>query len=225
MQKQSLILKQEREKKEQQQRYSQRYSQLMQESELIRKSCSDLSGLECLDASGMYVGNTDVLTNIKKKELTEFMQLTSSDHEYGKEENIIYDHSVETKITEETVGNPFKCQACMKSFSNQWSLNRHLERFPACVKWIELVESKLKVLEKSEIKQNIQNNIHIISIRDLIDDMFIKAITDNINLQRCKYCNTQFSSTYNINKHFKTAIPCNKLAITELKRMINKIEL
>lgn len=225
MQKQSLILKQEREKKEQQLRYS----QLIHESDLIRKSCSDLSGAEWLDASGKYIGNIDVLLDSKKKYTDEFLLIqANSNGTYGKEENLVYNY--EKNILEEngaeeisntTVNNFVKCQACMKLFTKQGSLDRHLERYPACVQWIELVESK----KPTDSINNINSNTNPVSIRELMDDIFVQAISDNVNINQCKYCKTQFSSTYNINKHFKTAIPCNKLAITELKKMINDIEL
>jgi hypothetical protein len=223
MQVQSLIAKQEREKKE----YEKRRVQQLQESDAIRRSCSDLSGAEWLDASDNYIGNMDVLLDSKKKYTDDFLPVEANLNEaYGKEENLVYcsEENRAEEISNATVNNFVKCQACMKSFTKQGSLDRHLERYPACVQWIELINLKLKNTVEAN---NIKAITPVISVRELIDNIYTQATSNDAYgiLQQCKYCKTVFSSTFNMNKHFKTAISCNKLAINELKKMINDIEI
>lgn len=164
-------------------------------------------------------------TTMTKKKLFDFLADINLEELYGKKENIIYGehaaHPVEpTKpvipvdftlellpISDdkpETEAKEIQCQACMKTFTVNGSLKRHLERSKACKDWIELPQ-------KTDIVP-LTKGIHLV-----IDEVLDRAISGE-ELQ-CKFCQATFISKGNLHKHFNYATVCNRLAYKEFKKL------
>jgi hypothetical protein len=97
-----------------------------------------------------------------------------------------------------------KCQACMKTFTANSSLKRHMERSTVCANWIELPQ-------KTDIVP-LTRGLHLI-----IDELLDKAISGG-DLE-CKFCKVKFTNKGNHHKHFNYATVCNKLAYQEFKKL------
>ena len=106
------------------------------------------------------------------------------------------------------------CQACNKTFTNKYSLKRHEENTPVCYKW-----NQIKTREDGTENPTVADGANIL---DMLDEFRLKILTTSGNATRCQYCNTQFSNTGNLNKHFRTSVTCNKLAVTNFRNNINK---
>lgn len=100
-----------------------------------------------------------------------------------------------------------KCEACMKKCTSDKSLHKHYKKSIECKKWIDLPE-----------KHNVQlhKGIHLI-----INDVLKNAISD-INLE-CKFCNSNFTNTGNLHKHFNVSPVCNRLAYYDFKQLFFKL--
>jgi hypothetical protein len=127
----------------------------------------------------------------------------------------------EDRSTTNKTSDTLLCQACNKSFTNKYSLERHFERSPVCTQWCNLDES-IKT-ENAVFNRTINT-----SIIDFVDEIKTKVTTVLTTIHKkeyliCKYCKVGFSNVGNLNKHFKTAITCNRFAYValyeELKNM------
>jgi uncharacterized Zn-finger protein len=105
----------------------------------------------------------------------------------------------ETEVIAEDTSDKIECQACKKTFSTKSSLKRHEERSPLCVKW-----RPYQYLPTKLIRGN---------IIDLLENIKKTTLSATDNELQCKYCSTIFSTSGNLNKHFKTAIMCNQHAM------------
>jgi len=112
----------------------------------------------------------------------------------------------EKKPKEKIPLSEFKCEACMKVFSTEASLDNHYKNVTICKKWITLPE-KSKIIKLTK-------GIHL-----LIDELLEKAITDN--KLECKFCKYIFSTKGNLHKHFNTSKLCNIMAYDEFKNIIS----
>lgn len=93
----------------------------------------------------------------------------------------------------------WSCKACKKLFATKQSVERHLERFPVCKAWKQ--EDGLVLTEPvSQWASNV--------IGDAIQGK---------SPRHCKFCNIEFSTVGNFNKHFSTSVPCNRLAYKAVK--------
>ena len=95
------------------------------------------------------------------------------------------------------------CKACNKTFTTENSLKRHEERSPVCLKWLS-VEQKNNVYKDNGFSFN---------FIEYVEEIKKSVITASYNECNCKHCNTNFSNTGNLHKHFKTATVCNQLAL------------
>jgi hypothetical protein len=105
----------------------------------------------------------------------------------------------ETEVVAEDTSDKIECQACKKTFSTKSSLKRHEERSPLCVKW-----RPYQYLPPEMIRGN---------VIDLLENIKKTALSAADNELQCKHCSTIFSTSGNLNKHFKTALMCNQYAM------------
>jgi hypothetical protein len=106
------------------------------------------------------------------------------------------------------------CQACNKTFANKYSLKRHEESTPVCYNWnlITTQEPENASIDRVHVEDN---------ILDILDEFRLKILTAPESKTQCQHCKTLFSNTGNLNKHFRTSVACNKLAITKFKTWTN----
>jgi hypothetical protein len=156
--------------------------------------------------------------SITKKSLFDFLsEINLEELSSDKPKNsIIYNDIVihpikeqiqEKKQKEKKPPPELKCEACMKVFYTQISLDNHHKNVIVCKKWIELPKKPNMI--------NLTKGIHLI-----IDDLLKKSITDNNNLE-CKFCKYIFSTKGNLHKHFNTSPLCNSMAYDEFKKLVN----
>lgn len=111
------------------------------------------------------------------------------------------------------------CHACNRLFAHESSLERHFERSPVCMQWYNLDES-------TKTKHAIFTRTTNISILDFIDDMKKKiTATHTKESLYCKYCHVGFSNVGNLNKHFKTAVTCNRFAYIAFHDELKNVEI
>lgn len=106
-----------------------------------------------------------------------------------------------------TEHHTFECEACNNKYTTKYSLERHQERSPVCKQWFSL-EKPVKC--------------HI-CIVDFIESLKNKVLTHVDNPLTCKYCNIVYSSVGNLNKHYKHATACNRLAYSTLLQEIKEL--
>lgn len=85
----------------------------------------------------------------------------------------------------------YKCEACNKTYSSEYTLKKHKKRQPLCEKWLTLKPC----------------------IKDYIDDKFTLPMSDtDIKMlnTKCFICNTVFANIGNLNRHLDTSIICSK---------------
>jgi len=111
------------------------------------------------------------------------------------------------KLKEKKPVPELKCEACMKVFSTQITLDNHHKNVFVCKKWIELPKKPNMI--------NMNKGIHLI-----IDDLLENTITNDNKLQ-CKFCNYTFSTKGNLHKHFNTSTLCNIMACDEFKNVVS----
>ena len=110
------------------------------------------------------------------------------------------------------------CHACNKLFTHESSLERHFERSPVCMQLYNLDES-------TKTKHAIFTRTFNISIIEFIDDMKKKiTATHTKESMYCKYSHVGFSNVGNLNKHFKTAVTCNRFAYIAFREELKIIE-
>ena len=122
-------------------------------------------------------------------------------------EDLVKKQPQEKKQKEKKLAPELNCDACMKVFYTQISLDNHHKNVTVCKKWIELPKKPNMI--------NLTKGIHLI-----IDDLLEKAITDDNKLQ-CKFCNYIFSTKGNLHKHFNTSVLCNIMACDEFKNIVH----
>ena len=96
----------------------------------------------------------------------------------------------------------WKCEACTKKFASKQSLERHHERFPLCKNWSGGPDAAPTVAVHTWASRLIENAISIYDEDDGI---------------QCKFCESRFSNTGNLHKHFNSAVTCNRLAYAAVK--------
>ena len=123
--------------------------------------------------------------------------------------NNIFDFLAELDLTSlnEIKKTEVICEACMKPYVSEKALKRHYRKSLPCKKWINLPE-----------KHNIQLDK---GIQLIINDVLRTAISD-VTLE-CKFCNTSFTNTGNLHKHFNTSHVCNRLAYHDFKTLFFKL--
>lgn len=108
------------------------------------------------------------------------------------------------------------CQACNKTFANKYSLKRHEENTPVCYNW-NLIKSR------EPRHANTDNAPEENNILDVLDEFRLKILTAPESKTQCQYCRIAFSNTGNLNKHFRTSMACNKLAISAFTNASDKL--
>jgi hypothetical protein len=128
---------------------------------------------------------------------------------YGEDTSTTYKHKTPDTLL---------CNACNKAFTNKYSLQRHLERSPVCMQWCNLDES-IKT-ENSIFTRTID-----MSIIDFIDEIKKKVtVVQRKEYLYCKYCQVVFSNVGNLNKHFKTAVTCNRFAYVAFQEELKQVD-
>jgi hypothetical protein len=94
----------------------------------------------------------------------------------------------------------FPCKGCTKNFASKQSLERHLERFPLCKEW---KEGDGKLISESVT---------------LWADKLVSSAIQGETYKACAFCKTEFSNVGNFNKHFASAVTCNRLAYAAVKK-------
>ena len=153
--------------------------------------------------------------SLTKKKLFDFLADIDLDVLCGKKPLDTKLPKTPTKTNPNKVKPEIKCAACSRIFTVENSRKRHYKRYPACVKWIEKNE---KVQEEKVKEEPLKKGIHL-----LITDVLEKAIGCDDNRLKCRWCETTFTNTGNINKHLNTAKMCNKMAFEEFKKHINSM--
>lgn len=85
----------------------------------------------------------------------------------------------------------YKCCACHKQYSSEYSLKKHLKRQPLCGQWLELSPG----------------------IKDYVDDKFMLPMTDLEKKElshKCFICGTTFANVGNLNRHLDQSLICSK---------------
>lgn len=101
-----------------------------------------------------------------------------------------------------------QCNACHKIFSTKGSLMRHQQTTAICQKWLALSkEQQLPIIDKP---------IHIIS------DDYLKQATTGDKPFQCRFCSITFTNRGNHNKHYQSALICNRMAYIEYKRLVSQ---
>ena len=96
----------------------------------------------------------------------------------------------------------------MKTFRKESYLKRHHDKNISCVTWNALPQ-----------KHNIDlpKGLHLI-----LDDLLKHSISIDDKLE-CKFCNSTFTNTGNLHKHFNVSHVCNRLAYDEFKKHFNNL--
>ena len=101
-----------------------------------------------------------------------------------------------------------QCTACHKTFSTKGSLIRHRQTTTVCQKWLALSEDQqLPTIDKP---------IHMIS------DDYLKQATTGEKPFQCRFCSITFTNRGNHNKHYQSALICNRMAYIEYKRLVSQ---
>ena len=98
-----------------------------------------------------------------------------------------------------------QCKACCKTFSTKGCFTRHQQTSSICQSWLALpTEQQHPVVE--------------IPIHVKVNEYLEQAITGE-PLQ-CRFCLATFLNRGNHHKHYQTALPCNRMAYVEFKRIV-----
>jgi hypothetical protein len=98
-----------------------------------------------------------------------------------------------------------QCKACCKTFSTKGCFTRHQQTSSICQSWLALpVDQQYPVVETP---------IHV-----KVNEYLEQAITGE-PLQ-CRFCLARFLNRGNHHKHYQTALPCNRMAYAEFKRVV-----
>ena len=145
---------------------------------------------------------------LTKKTLFDFLaSINLKDLNNGDVSNTINYPEVEIKTPE------IKCEACSKTFTVENSLKRHYKRSPACVKWLETSEKKNEEKKPVELKKGLHR---------IVNELLETAICGKNNL-KCMWCESEFTTTGNLNKHLNTSTVCNRMSYQEFKRLLEEL--
>lgn len=109
------------------------------------------------------------------------------------------------KPVKQKVKEILQCKACCKTFSTKSCFTRHQQMSSICQSWLSLpAEQQYPVVE--------------IPIHVKVNEYLEQAITGE-PLQ-CRFCLARFLNRGNHHKHYQTAIPCNRMAYAEFKRVV-----
>jgi hypothetical protein len=97
----------------------------------------------------------------------------------------------------------YQCQACQKNFTTKQSLERHHYRFPLCRNW--------KGGDEPVVEQ---------SVYSWANDKISEALSKG-SCRTCRFCEKEFSTLGNFHKHFESAKVCNRLGMTEIKKVFS----
>jgi hypothetical protein len=105
---------------------------------------------------------------------------------------------VRTVETHERIHWP--CKACQKTFATKQCLERHHDRFPLCKNW------------KQEDGPPLSE-----PVTQWAGNLIAEALKGETH-KTCKFCQTEFSTVGNLNKHFASSVPCNRFAYSAVKK-------
>lgn len=128
-------------------------------------------------------------------------------------QNVVIEPKQEISLENLLVGNSkkkHKCKACQRNFACAKSLQNHLDNMEVCRNWTSYPEEARNLTLNRPIGY---------FMNELLDG----ATLDSINDIKCKYCKAQFVNKGNLNKHFIGSNVCNRLALHELKQLVNKL--
>jgi hypothetical protein len=109
------------------------------------------------------------------------------------------------KLVKQKVKEILQCKACCKTFSTKGCFTRHQQTSSICQSWLSLpAEQQYPVVE--------------IPIHVKVNEYLEQAITGE-PLQ-CRFCLARFLNRGNHHKHYQTALPCNRMAYVEFKRVV-----
>ena len=109
------------------------------------------------------------------------------------------------KLVKQKMKEILQCKACCKTFSTKGCFTRHQQTSSICQSWLSLpAEQQYPVVE--------------IPIHVKVNEYLEQAITGE-PLQ-CRFCLARFLNRGNHHKHYQTAIPCNRMAYVEFKRVV-----
>ena len=109
------------------------------------------------------------------------------------------------KPVKQKVKEILQCKACCKTFSTKGCFTRHQQTSSICQSWLALpAEQQHPVVE--------------IPIHVKVNEYLEQAITGE-PLQ-CRFCLATFLNRGNHHKHYQTALPCNRMAYVEFKRIV-----
>jgi hypothetical protein len=109
------------------------------------------------------------------------------------------------KLVKQKMKEILQCKACCKIFSTKGCFTRHQQTSSICQSWLSLpAEQQHPVVE--------------IPIHVKVNEYLEQAITGE-PLQ-CRFCLARFLNRGNHHKHYQTALPCNRMAYAEFKRIV-----
>lgn len=142
---------------------------------------------------------------LTKKKLFDFLaDINIEDLLSGKVSNTTHLHEKKSEI---------KCLACSRTFTVENSLKRHYKRSLECVKWIEASEKNKEEKKPVELKKGLHR---------IVNELLDKAICGENNL-KCMWCETEFTTTGNLNKHLNTSTVCNRMSYQEFKKLLDNL--
>jgi len=110
---------------------------------------------------------------------------------------------IDTKLSPKNI-----CMGCSRSFTKRSSIQRHYQRSPACVAWINSNSSTSSADEKSDNDIPPPDALH-----KLVNTIATEAMSSvNEDSIVCLYCHKTFSNMGNMHKHYTNAVACNRLA-------------
>jgi len=128
-------------------------------------------------------------------------------------QNTVIEPKQEVSLENILMGNDKKknqCKACLRVFSCATTLQNHLDHMEVCRNWTSYPEEARNIQQSKPIGY---------FMNELLDG----ATSDNSNNLKCKFCKASFVNKGNLNKHFISSNVCNRLALYELKGLVNKL--
>jgi hypothetical protein len=109
------------------------------------------------------------------------------------------------KLVKQKMKEILQCKACCKIFSTKGCFTRHQQTSSICQSLLSLPADQ-------------QHPVVEIPIHVKVNEYLEQAITGE-PLQ-CRFCLAKFLNRGNHHKHYQTALPCNRMAYAEFKRIV-----
>jgi hypothetical protein len=105
--------------------------------------------------------------------------------------------------------DPVKCLSCNKTFTTERSLQRHLERFPACA-------NRLNVSVVTPTTEELP------PLNTWVDDLLVASTMRTLKdgAVECIWCSNEYTNRSALNKHLKSAVACNRSATEAFKAKV-----